>query len=53
MYSGQLPPLDKNQYSAKGDRNSEDYQKRYPKPGKNDTDAIINDFQMKFERIKK
>jgi len=48
MFSGHLPPLDKNQYSAKGDRTSEDYQRRYPKTGKNDTDAIISEFQLKF-----
>lgn len=48
MYSGQLPPLDKNQYTAKGDRTTEEFQRRYPKPGKNDTDAIITEFQLKF-----
>jgi hypothetical protein len=53
MYSGHLPPLEKDLHTAKGERASEAYIKRIPKAGKNDTDAIITDFQLKFEQIKK
>lgn len=39
--------------TAKGQRASDAYIKRIPKVGKNDTDVIITQFQLKFEQIKK
>lgn len=46
-HSSQLPPIDKELYSAKGDPNSK---LRHPR---GTTDSVISEYQLRFEQIKK
>jgi hypothetical protein len=46
-HSSQLPPIDKEIYSAKGESTI----KRLA--GKGSTDSVISDYQLRFEQIKK
>ena len=48
-HSAQLPPLEKDSYTGKGDPAL----KKLYSNGKGTTDSVISDYQLRFEQIKK
>ena len=51
-HSTQLPPIDKDLYSAKGETQIKKAASNFSRMG-NSTDNVIADYQLQFEQIKK